>query len=137
MPSPIISTAIDRLLAGEDLGRDGAAEALEVIMSGDAGEVQTAGFLIALRAKGESAQELTGLASVIRDKARAVDVSAEGAVDTCGTGGGVNTFNISTTTAFVVAGAGVPVTKHGNRSVEAASRASSQGFARVREYPPE
>lgn len=121
MPSLVISAAIDRLLAGEDLGRDGAAEALEVVMSGEAGDAQTAGFLIALRAKGESAEELTGLASVIRAKARAVSPSVGDAIDTCGTGGGRNTFNISTTTAFVVAGAGVPVAKHGNRSASSKS----------------
>ncbi|MDH3226384.1 MAG: anthranilate phosphoribosyltransferase [Thermoleophilia bacterium] len=121
MPSPVISAAIDSLLAGEDLGRQGAAEALEVIMSGDAGEAQTAGFLIALRAKGESADELAGLASVIRAKAQAVSPEVGDAVDTCGTGGGRSTFNISTTTAFVVAGAGVPVTKHGNRSATSKS----------------
>jgi anthranilate phosphoribosyltransferase len=123
MPSPVISAAIDALLAGEDLGRDGAAEALQVIMSGEAGEAQTAGFLIALRAKGESADELAGLASVIREKAQAVSPSVGETIDTCGTGGGRNTFNISTTTAFVVAGAGIPVTKHGNRS--ATSRSGS------------
>jgi anthranilate phosphoribosyltransferase len=123
MPSSVISASIDTLLAGEDLGRDGAAEALEVIMAGEAGEAQTAGFLIALRAKGETAEELAGLASVIRAKAEPVSAAVSDAIDTCGTGGGRSTFNISTTTAFVVAGAGVPVTKHGNRS--ATSRSGS------------
>jgi anthranilate phosphoribosyltransferase len=121
VPSPVISAAIDSLLAGEDLGRDGAARALEVIMSGEAGEAQTAGFLIALRAKGESADELAGLASVIRERAQAVSPDVGDTIDTCGTGGGRSTFNISTTTAFVVAGAGVPVTKHGNRSATSKS----------------
>lgn len=123
MPSPVISAAIDRLLAGEDLGRDGAAEALEVILSGDAGDAQTAGFLVALRAKGETSDELAGLASVVRAKAQSVTGPPGRFIDTCGTGGGASTFNISTATAFVVAGAGVPVAKHGNRS--ATSRSGS------------
>jgi anthranilate phosphoribosyltransferase len=116
VPDPLIAAAIDAMLAGTDLGRDGAARALDVIMSGEAGEAQTAGFLIALRAKGETADELAGLASVIRARAASVSPAAAATVDTCGTGGGASTFNISTTAAFVVAGAGVPVAKHGNRS---------------------
>lgn len=123
MPSPILARAIDRLLAGEDLGRAGAAEALEAVMSGEAGDAQTAGFLIALRAKGESAAELAGLASAIRARAERVSPPAGPFIDTCGTGGGRLTFNISTTATFVVAGAGVAVAKHGNRS--ATSRCGS------------
>ena len=116
MPSEILSHAIDRLLDGEDLGREGAAQALEAVMSGDAGEAQTAGFLIALRAKGESAAELAGLAETVRSRAERVQAPAGLFIDTCGTGGGRSTFNISTTATFVVAGAGVAVAKHGNRS---------------------
>ena len=116
MSSPLIAAAIDRLLAGEDLGREGAAEALEEIMSGEAGEAQTAGFLIALRAKGESAAELAGLASVVRRRAERVQGPDGPFIDTCGTGGGASTFNVSTAATFVVAGAGVRVAKHGNRS---------------------
>ena len=116
MPSEILSEAIDRLLAGEDLGREGAATALEAVMSGDAGEAQTAGFLIALRAKGESAAELAGLAETVRGHAERVHAPEGLCIDTCGTGGGRSTFNISTTATFVVAGAGVAVAKHGNRS---------------------
>jgi len=123
MPSEVISDAIDRLLAGEDLGRDGAATALEAIMSGEAGDAQTAGFLIALRAKGETAAELAGLASTIRARAERVEPPAGPFIDTCGTGGGRSTFNISTTASFVAAGAGVAVAKHGNRS--ATSRCGS------------
>jgi anthranilate phosphoribosyltransferase len=123
MPSEVISGAIDRLLAGEDLGRDGAAEALEAIMSGEAGDAQTAGFLIALRAKGETAAELAGLASTIRARAERVTPPPGPFIDTCGTGGGRSTFNISTAATFVVAGAGVAVAKHGNRS--ATSRCGS------------
>jgi anthranilate phosphoribosyltransferase len=116
MPAAVISRAIDQLLAGEDIGRQTAAEALEAIMSGEAGDAQTAGFLIALRAKGESADEIAGLASVIRSHAQPVRAPEGMFIDTCGTGGGRSTFNISTTAAFVVAGAGVSVAKHGNRS---------------------
>ncbi len=123
MSSPVIASAIDRLLSGQDLGREGAAEALEQIMSGQAGEAQTAGFLIALRAKGESAAELAGLASVVRRHAERVQGPGGPFIDTCGTGGGTSTFNVSTTAAFVVAGAGVRVAKHGNRS--ATSRCGS------------
>jgi anthranilate phosphoribosyltransferase len=116
VPSEVISRTIDRLLAGEDIGREGAAEALEAIMSGEAGDAQTAGFLVALRAKGETAAELAGLAATIRDRAERVVAPSGPFIDTCGTGGGRSTFNISTTATFVVAGAGVTVAKHGNRS---------------------
>ena len=123
MPAAVISESIDRLLDGEDIGRDGAAAALEAIMSGEAGDAQTAAFLVALRAKGESSEEIAGLASVVRGHAQAVQGPEGAFVDTCGTGGGPSSFNISTTAAFVVAGAGVAVAKHGNRS--ATSRCGS------------
>lgn len=116
MPSEVISHAIDRLLDGEELGREGASQALDAIMSGEAGDAQTAGFLIALRAKGETADELAGLAATVRSHAQPVAPPASPFIDTCGTGGGRSTFNISTTATFVVAGAGVAVAKHGNRS---------------------
>lgn len=116
MPSPLISTAVDQLLAGHDLGRDGARAALEVILAGEAGEAQTAAFLIALRAKGETAEEIAGLATAIRHLAVPVTPPDGPFIDTCGTGGGVSTFNVSTAAAFVAAGAGVAVAKHGNRS---------------------
>ena len=116
MPSAVISDAIDRLLAGEDLGRAGAAAALDAVMEGEAGDAQTAGFLIALRAKGETAAELAGLAETIRARAERVPEPSGPCIDTCGTGGGRLSFNVSTTATFVVAGAGVSVAKHGNRS---------------------
>ncbi len=117
MPAAVISECIDLVLGGEDLTRDRAAEALEAIMSGEAGEAQTAGFLIALRAKGETAQELAGLAQTVRAHAEQVTPPTGPFIDTCGTGGGrMTTFNISTTATFVAAGAGVAIAKHGNRS---------------------
>ena len=118
-----IAAQIDRLLAGEDLGREGAAEALDAIMGGNVDPVQTGAFLIALRAKGETAAELAGLASVVRARSESVWLTSTPLVDTCGTGGGRSTFNVSTAAAFVVAGAGVSVAKHGNRS--ATSRSGS------------
>jgi anthranilate phosphoribosyltransferase len=116
VPSEVITRAIDRMLAGEDLGRAGAAEALEAVLSGEAGDAQTAAFLIALRAKGETAEELAGLAETVRGHAERVVPPDGPFIDTCGTGGGLPSFNISTTSTFVVAGAGVAVAKHGNRS---------------------
>jgi anthranilate phosphoribosyltransferase len=122
VPSPVLTEAIERLLSGEDLGRQGAGAALEAILDGEADEVQTGAFLVALRAKGETADELAGLAAAVRG--HAIGVAGNGALlDTCGTGGGRSTFNISTATAFCVAGAGVTVAKHGNRS--ATSRCGS------------
>ena len=118
-----IAAQIDRLLAGEDLGREGAAEVLVAVMSGDVDPIQTGAFLIALRAKGETASELAGLASVVRSRSEPVRITSAPLVDTCGTGGGRSTFNVSTAVAFVVAGAGIAVAKHGNRS--ATSRSGS------------
>src|SRR4051812_49870726 len=85
-------------------------------MAGDASEAQTAGFLIALRTKGETVPELVGLARTMRELAVRVEVDREDMLDTAGTGGGRPTFNVSTTAAFVAAGAGCVVAKHGNRS---------------------
>lgn len=116
MPSSVISQAIDRLLSGEDLGRAGVSEALDAILHGEAGDAQTAAFLIALRAKGETAEELAGLAETVRAHAQPVTPPPGRFIDTCGTGGGLPTFNISTASTFVTAGAGVSVAKHGNRS---------------------
>ncbi len=114
---------IDRLLAGESIGRDGAALALDRVMAGEVDPVQTGAFLIALRAKGESAEELAGLAAAVRARSTPVSSRRAPLVDTCGTGGGRSTFNVSTAAAFAVAGAGVAVAKHGNRS--ATSRSGS------------
>jgi len=115
MPNPILTEAIDRVAAGRDLDAGQAAGVLAEIVDGKASEAQAAAFLIALRTKGETVGEIAGLASVLRDRAVKVD-AGDGLVDTAGTGGGRPTFNVSTTAAFIAAGAGCRVAKHGNRS---------------------
>jgi len=117
MPNDILTYAIDRLADGIDLSEAEAASVLEQIMSGSASEVQTAGFLTALRAKGETVEEIVGLAKTMRRFSVRVESQGINLVDTCGTGGDKSgSFNISTTSAFVVAGAEASVAKHGNRS---------------------
>jgi anthranilate phosphoribosyltransferase len=110
---------IEKLVASRPLAAEEAREAMLTILSGEAGEVQMAAFLTALRMKGETVEELVGFARAIREKAAPVEVGGTGPLlDTCGTGGDcAGTFNISTVAAFVVAGAGVRVAKHGNRSI--------------------
>jgi anthranilate phosphoribosyltransferase len=116
LPNPVLTEAIDRLASGEDLSADDAAAVLGEVMAGQASEVQAAAFLIALRTKGETVEELIGLARTMRSLARTVHVARDDLLDTAGTGGGRPTFNVSTTAAFVAAGAGCVVAKHGNRS---------------------
>ena len=100
---------IQKCLAGEHLSVAEASAALELIMSGQATEVQIAGLLIALRAKGETVDEVVGFAQTMREKSLRVVVDDPDAIDMCGTGGdGLGTFNISTVATFVAAGAGVP-----------------------------
>ena len=109
-----------RLLAGESLSAADTTWAMSEIMDGEASAVQVAGFLVALRAKGETPQEVAGLVEAMLERAPRVDVPVR-AVDTCGTGGDrAGTVNISTMAALVVAGAGVPVVKHGNRAASSA-----------------
>jgi len=112
----MLQEAIAGLVKGEDLSREQAAAAMRCLMRGEATAAQIAGFLVALHMKGETVDEITGLAETMREMATPVRTSRRPLVDTCGTGGDHSgTFNISTTAAFVVAGAGVAVAKHGNR----------------------
>ncbi len=116
MPNEIVTRAIDAVGNGSDLTADHASAVLAEIMGGRTSEVQTAAFLIGLRAKGETVPELVGLARTMRSLAAEVHPSRADLIDTAGTGGGPSTFNVSTTAALVAAGAGVAVAKHGNRS---------------------
>ena len=117
----MLKEELEKILAGSDLSAEETAAALEKIASGSVPPVQIGAFLGALRAKGESETELAGAARILRRKCRFIDCGTREVIDTCGTGGdrrdGRSTFNISTTCAFVAAGAGVAVAKHGNRSV--------------------
>lgn len=112
----MIREATEKLIGGSSLSMDEATGVMTQIMEGEATPVQLASFLTALRIKGESAEEIAGMVSVMRDKALPVETDGV-VVDTCGTGGATaKTFNISTATAFVAAGAGLKVAKHGNRT---------------------
>jgi anthranilate phosphoribosyltransferase len=114
----MIVAAISKLVEEQDLSEDEAAQAMRQIMEGGATPAQIAAFLIALRLKGETVSEITGCARIMREKATHIQAPYAHVIDTCGTGGdGAQTFNISTTAAFVVAGAGIPVAKHGNRAM--------------------
>ncbi|MEA1924257.1 MAG: anthranilate phosphoribosyltransferase [Candidatus Altiarchaeota archaeon] len=110
---------IEKLVDGKDLTADEAASAMKTIMSGKSSDAQSASFLTAIRIKGETPQEIAALAKVMHDFAGKIDPRVDGTlVDVCGTGGDLlNTFNISTTSMFIVAAAGIPVAKHGNRSI--------------------
>jgi anthranilate phosphoribosyltransferase len=112
----LLTRAIDELASGRDLGLEDTATVLSEIMAGNASEVQIAAFLIALRTKGETVAELAGLARTMRALAAPVQVARADLLDTAGTGGGRQTFNVSTTAALIAAGAGCTIAKHGNRS---------------------
>ncbi len=114
-----VQQAIAKLVEGQDLARTEAAELMEATMSGNATPAQTAGWLIALRMKGETAEEIAGCAETMRRHAVQVHPRRKAElIDTCGTGADrVKTFNVSTAVAFVAAAAGIPVAKHGNRAV--------------------
>ncbi len=115
---------IEKLSDREHLTRDEAARAMQIIMYGGATPAQMASFLTAIRINGDTAEEIAGCAYAIRVKAIKIH-APDGAIDVCGTGGDkVDTLNISTATAFVVAGAGVPVAKHGNRAVSSLTGSS-------------
>lgn len=117
-----IKDILEKLAQRQDLTPEEARKALGGILQGEVGVEQTTAFLLGMRAKGETIKELTNFVRVMREAAISPEVDIEGAVDLCGTGGdGSGTFNISTAAMFVVAGAGVPVLKHGNRSVSSKS----------------
>lgn len=128
----MIKEAIVKVVKGDGLMEEEMKMTMEEIMTGKATPAQIGSFITALRIKGETVEEITGAAKIMRSKARKIrlnnnllnidrdeiNVEEETILDTCGTGGdGTNTFNVSTTTAFVAAGAGVKVAKHGNRAV--------------------
>ncbi|MFH1623524.1 MAG: anthranilate phosphoribosyltransferase [Pseudomonadota bacterium] len=114
----MITEAIGKVIEGHNLSESEMIRVMEEIMGGETTPAQIASFITALRMKGETVEEITGAAKVMREKAVKIKTNSPMVVDTCGTGGdGANTFNISTTAAFVVAGAGITVAKHGNRSV--------------------
>jgi len=118
-----IQEAISKVVVKEDLTENEMVDVMNEIMGGEATGAQIGSFITALRMKSETIEEITGAVRVMREKATAIDSGVDTAagnvlVDTCGTGGDSSgTFNVSTTTAFVVAGAGIPVAKHGNRSI--------------------
>lgn len=112
------SDMLSKVIQGTNLVEEESAAVVEQILSGEMTDAQIAGFLVAMAAKGETIEELAGAARAMRRKAHRLQAVASVVVDTCGTGGdSAGTFNISTATAFVVAGAGVTVAKHGNRSI--------------------
>jgi anthranilate phosphoribosyltransferase len=124
-----LTQALNKIIANQNLSEQEMQSVMTTIMTGEATPAQIGGFLVALRMKGESIEEITGAAKVMRELSTKVKVNADNLVDTCGTGGdSKNTFNISTCTAFVAAAAGCHVAKHGNRSVS-----SSCGSADVLE----
>ncbi|NJD54904.1 MAG: anthranilate phosphoribosyltransferase [Nitrospirae bacterium] len=117
----MIKEAINLLVGGIHLSEAEMAECMKELMEGNSTDAQIGSFLTALRLKGETVDEITGAARIMRDKAAKIK-APEGVLDTCGTGGDMShTFNISTTTALVVAAAGVPVAKHGNKAVSSRS----------------
>lgn len=118
----MIKTAIEKVVGGDNLNEAEMLGTMNQIMSGDATPAQIGSFITSLRLKGETIDEITGAARIMREKSTKIETEHNLVVDTCGTGGDVShTFNISTTAAFVVAGTGVPVAKHGNRSVSSSS----------------
>ncbi|MDO3385228.1 anthranilate phosphoribosyltransferase [Gilvimarinus sp. SDUM040013] len=124
-----IKQALAKVVDTIDLNTDEMISVMRQVMTGEATDAQIGALLVALRMKGESLDEITGAATVMRELASKVSINAEHLVDTCGTGGdGANLFNVSTASAFVVAAAGASVAKHGNRSVS-----SSTGSADVLE----
>jgi anthranilate phosphoribosyltransferase len=116
VPNDVLTRAIDAVSSRHNLSAEDTSAVLDEIMHGEVSETQIAGFLIALRTKGETVAELAGLARTMRSLAAHVTSERHDLLDTAGTGGGRRTFNVSTTAALVAAGAGCAVAKHGNRS---------------------
>jgi len=136
----MIQSAIQQLLDGRDLGRATAHEVMGEIMRGEATPAQIGGFLVALRAKGESVEEIAGCAEAMREHVLPVRATREDVVDVVGTGGdGARTFNISTTAAIVAAAGGAAVAKHGNRAVSSSSGSADvlEAFGFELEQSPE
>jgi anthranilate phosphoribosyltransferase len=136
----VIQGTIAKLLDDHDLTRDEACETMRTIMRGEATPAQIAGFLVALRAKGETADEIAGCAEAMREHVLRVNPTRSDLVDIVGTGGdGANTFNISTAAALVAAGAGAAIAKHGNRAASSASGAADvlEALGFRLELPPE
>lgn len=110
--------ALSQLITGSDLSREQAKEVMNIIMSGEASDVQIAGVVTAMRMKGETKDEITGFAEAMRAHSNLVQTEQEGLLDTCGTGGsGIHKFNISTASSIIAAAAGIRVAKHGNRAM--------------------
>jgi anthranilate phosphoribosyltransferase len=136
----VIQDALQRLLDGRDLSREDARAVMGQVMAGEATPAQIAGFLVALRAKGETADEIAGCAEAMRAHVLVVRPERDDLVDTAGTGGdGARTFNISTAAALVAAAAGAAVAKHGNRAVSSASGSADvlEALGFQLELPPE
>lgn len=136
----MIQGAIQQLLDGRDLERESAREVMTEIMAGEATPAQIGGFLVALRAKGETAGEIAGCAEAMRAHVQAVRPTRDDVIDVVGTGGdGAHTFNISTTAAIVAAAAGAGVAKHGNRAVSSVSGSADvlEALGLVLEQPPD
>jgi anthranilate phosphoribosyltransferase len=121
LPDAAVTEALDAVASGHDLDAPLAAALLRRIMSGEVPQTQIAGLLIGLRTKGETADELLGFARTMRALATPVETARHDLLDTAGTGGGLSTFNVSTTAALIAAGAGCAVAKHGNRSATSLS----------------
>ncbi len=118
----MIKNYLEKVIAKENLTIKEAAEVMLLIMNGEVNNSQLAGFLTGLKSKGETAEEIAGFANTMREKSIKINTDKENTIDVCGTGGdNSHTFNISTAAAFVVAGAGIRVAKHGNRSVSSLS----------------
>jgi len=136
----VIIRAIAEVADGRDLTREEAREVMAGIMAGEATQAQIAGFLVALRAKGETADEIAGCAEAMRERVLPVRPERDDVVDVVGTGGdGGRTLNISTAAAIVTAAAGAAVAKHGNRAVSSASGSADvlEALGFTLEQPPE